>query len=150
MAKLSGKEIQKVARSIIAASPGGIRYSALIDKILERSPETPWNTASGSIWNLDSLYPGEITKPSRGLFVAGGNGESEGVVVGNTEQVEPTGVKIKESDFYEPFAQYLKNDLDEATDVVPHGVRKAIRMTMCSVGRRPQLPAHEARFPITI
>jgi hypothetical protein len=121
MAKLSGKEIQHLARSIVAASPGGIRYSALIDRVLAQSPETPWNTVSGSIWNLDALFPNEVTKPSRGLFTSVGAAESEGVVVGSTEQVAPTGAKIKESDFYEPFAVYLKNDLGEVTDVVPFG-----------------------------
>ncbi len=121
MPKLSGKEIQKVARQIVAASPGGIRFSALVDKIFAQSPETPWNTVSGSVYNLDSLYPNEITKPSRGLFTAVGTSENESVVVGSTEQVAPTGVKIKESDFYEPFAQWLKNDLGEVTDVAPLG-----------------------------
>src|SRR4029077_16559693 len=29
-----------------------------------------------------------------------------------------TRIKIKESDFYEPFAEWLKNDLDEVTEVV--------------------------------
>lgn len=121
MAKLSGKEIQNAARAIVAASPGGIRYSALIDKILEQSPETPWNTVSGSIWNLNALYPKEITKPSRGLFTSAGATENDEVVVGNTEQTAPTGAKINESDFYKPFAEWLKNDLDEVTDVAALG-----------------------------
>jgi hypothetical protein len=121
MAKLSGKEIQKVARSIVASSPGGIRYTALIEKVLELSPETSPNTISGSVYNLDSLFPNEITKPSRGLFTSVGTSDSESIVVGNTEQVGPTGVKIKESDFYEPFAQWLKNDLGEVTNVAPLG-----------------------------
>jgi hypothetical protein len=39
MAKLSGKEIQKLARSIVAENPGGIRYSVLVDKISQQTPE---------------------------------------------------------------------------------------------------------------
>ena len=121
MAKLSGKEIQKLARAIVAANPGGIRFSALVDKVSEKSPETPWNTISGNVYNLDSLYPNEITKPSRGLFTPVGVTDNGGVEVGSTEQVAPTGAKIKESDFYEPFAQWLKNDLGEVTDVASLG-----------------------------
>jgi hypothetical protein len=39
MAKLSGKEIQKLARSIVNENPGGIRYSALVEKISQQTPE---------------------------------------------------------------------------------------------------------------
>jgi len=33
MAKLSGKEIQKLARSIVTENPGGIRYSVLVENV---------------------------------------------------------------------------------------------------------------------
>jgi len=121
MAKLSGKEIQKLARRIVVESPGGIRYSTLVDKVSQQSPETPRNTIHGSVWNLDALFPSEIIKPSRGLFTAVEASDSDSVVVGSTEQIAPTGTKIKESDFYKPFAQWLKNDLGEVTDVASLG-----------------------------
>jgi hypothetical protein len=121
MAKLTCNDIRKVARAIVASIPGGIRYSALVDRIAEDSPDTPRNTIYGSVYNLDSLYPKEITKPSRGLFTAVNTSDNDAVLIDNTEQVAPTGIKIKESDFYEPFAQWLKNDLGEATDVAPLG-----------------------------
>jgi hypothetical protein len=41
MAKLSGKEIQTLARKIVAGNPGGIRYSALVQRISMEHPETP-------------------------------------------------------------------------------------------------------------
>lgn len=65
--------------------------------------------------------PTDITKPSRGLYKPLTLGGDESVVVGDTEQVASTGVKILEGEFYEPFAQWLKNDLDEVTDVAPLG-----------------------------
>ena len=56
MAKLTIKQIQDLARSIIAANPGGIRYSALInDRIASQHPETPKNTIAGAIGKLDNL-----------------------------------------------------------------------------------------------
>lgn len=39
----------------------------------------------------------------------------------NTEQIATTGLKVKEADFYDPFAQWLKNDLDEVTKVASLG-----------------------------
>jgi len=110
MAKLSVREIRKLALSIIRSQPGGIRYSALVDQISDRSPETPRNTVTGSVWNLDAALPNEVVKPSRGLFTPV-KAPAETVVVGSTEQIAAPGIKVKESEFYDPFAEWLKNDL---------------------------------------
>jgi len=120
MSKLSGNEIRKLALSIIRSKPGGVRYSALVDQICEQSPDTPRNTVTGSVWNLDTLLPDQVAKPSRGLFTSV-NTPNEPVVVGNTEQIAPSGLKVKESEFYGPFADWLKSGLDEVTEIVPLG-----------------------------
>lgn len=117
VAKLGTIKIRELAKSIIAANPGGIRYSALVDQIHQQHPETPKNTIHGSVWNLHSLFPAEISKPSRGLFTPFDKPQNEPVIIGKTEQVAVNGVKVKEEDFYHTFAEWLKNDLDEATVV---------------------------------
>ncbi len=122
MAKLTTHDIRLAAKTIIAANPGGIRYAPLVQAIADQSPETPKNTIHGSVWNLDALFPNEIAKPSRGLFQPASAEVSDGkVTVGATEQVAASGKKVQESDFYEPFAAWLKNDLDEVTEVAPLG-----------------------------
>jgi len=101
MAKLTVQQVKNLARSIITENPGGIRYSALVDKILQQNPETPKNTIHGSVWNLDALFPNEIAKPSRGLFTpVAKSGTNEVPVTESTEQIAETGVKVRESDFY--------------------------------------------------
>jgi hypothetical protein len=120
MGKLTVQGIRNAARAIIAATAGGIRYSALVEAISRQSPETPRNTIHGAVWNLDSTFPNEIAKPSRGLFTAVQSG-SEAVVVGKTEEIATTGIKIKEADFYEPFAELLKNDLGDVIEVIELG-----------------------------
>lgn len=117
MAKLSVHQIRDLAREVIRNHPGGIRYSALIAEILNRNPETPRNTIQGAVWNLDVLYPSEVAKPSRGLFSPASALEEESAVLGRTEQTTTEGTRVAESDFYEPFADYLKNNLDEVTEV---------------------------------
>jgi len=62
-----------------------------------------------------------VVKPSRGLYKPAGASSGEAVMVGDTEQIAPSGVRIRESDFYQPFAEWLKNDLDEVTDVAALG-----------------------------
>ena len=46
MAKLTRKQIKELAKSIIASNPGGIRFSSLVDQILQQNPETPENKNS--------------------------------------------------------------------------------------------------------
>ena len=121
MAKLTVQQIRNIARSIIAQNPGGIRYTELLERIWQQNPETPKNTIHSAVWNLDALFPNEITKPSRGLFTPAARSGNDIATVGSTEQVAETGIKVKESDFYEPFALWLKNDLDEVTEVASLG-----------------------------
>ena len=121
MAKLGVQEIKDRARAIVAENPGGIRFGALVEKISNETPETPKNTIMGSMWNLDALYPSEISKPSRGLFKPANAAGDEAAVVSAAEQIAATGAKIHESEFYGPFAQWLKDDLDEVTVVAPLG-----------------------------
>jgi hypothetical protein len=153
MAKLTGQQIKTLARSIVAANPGGIRYGALVDKICQENPETPKNTVHGSVWNLDALFPNEITKPSRGLFTPIARaGTNEPPVVESTEQVAETGVKVRESDFYEPFAEWLKNDLDEVTEVASLGGAglKSKWGTPDVIGIYKLLASNLIKFPIEI
>ena len=150
MAKLTGKAIQDLARGIVAQSPGGIRYSALVARIALEHPETPKNTIHGSVWDLDARYPSEITKPSRGLFMPvnptaanGGSGSEVGVVAP---------VKAREDDFYEPFADWLEKELDEATIAIPLGGSGLQRKwgTPDVVGVYKPLASHRIKFDIEI
>jgi len=143
MGKLSVKEVQAEALAIIAGNPGGIRYSDLVSEILRRSPETPRNTVNGSVWNLDTLRPDAVRKPSRGLFQP----------VGGEQLIdEPKAPKVKEEEFYEPFAEWLKNELDEVTDVVALGgaAFRAKWGTPDILGVYKPLASNLIKFPIEI
>jgi hypothetical protein len=87
MAKLGVHEIRSLAKAIIAENPGGIRYGALVQRIAGEHPETPRNTIHGSVWNLDVLFPNQITKPSRGLWQPASAMTSEPPAIAAAEQV---------------------------------------------------------------
>jgi len=95
------------------------KYSDLIRKIHEEFPEIPVNTIHGTIWNLDTRVPDEVYKPARGLFR---HVVAEEVGNGEEEEKHPLEIeKIKEEDFYEPFADWLVNELEECTKAMPLG-----------------------------
>lgn len=117
MAKMTGRQIEDLARRIISENPSGIRYGELFRQIAKTTPETPVNTINGSIWDLHVKFPEAITKPSRGLFVPiNGTGH---------RAISETPAKLKEKfgekDFYETFKNWLKEGLDEVTKAVVLG-----------------------------
>jgi preprotein translocase subunit Sec61beta len=73
------------------------------------------------VWDPHTRFPSEISKPSRGLYKPVNSLDSDSVVLGSPEQIDPTGIKVREADFYEPFAEWLKNDLEEVSDATPLG-----------------------------
>ena len=152
MAKLTGKQIRDRAKTIVASHQGGIRYVALVRQIHTEHPETPKNTITGAVWDLDKTFPNEIAKPSRGLFTPLAAGTNDTISVGSTEQIAPTGIKVKEADFYESFAEWLKNDLDEVTEVASLGGAglKSKWGTPDVVGTYKKQPGNVIDFPIEI
>jgi hypothetical protein len=148
MAKLRVREIQELARSIIASTPGGIRYAALVEKIAAASPETPKNTIHGSIWDLDKTFAGQVHKPSRGLFTTVPQISGSGVQP--VDAVAAT--TFKESEFYESFAQWLTSDLDEATEAVALGGSglQSKWGTPDVVGTFKPVPSNRVKFDLEI
>jgi hypothetical protein len=146
MARIAVKQIQDLARSIIASTPGGIRYSVLVKKIHADHPETPINTIHGSVWDLAVRFPAEITKPSRGLFV------STAVTAMTSIPPVVTVSSIPEEDFYEPFARWLKDDLDEATLTITLGGAGLKKKwgTPDVVGVYKALASDRIKFPLEI
>jgi len=114
------EKIIKKAREILDNSPKGIRYLELVRRIHEECPEININTIHGNIWNLkreiDRKEIKDILKPEKGLYILK-KYFKEDELLKEKEEVE----KIKEEDFYQPFADYLVNDLEECTKAIPLG-----------------------------
>jgi hypothetical protein len=114
VARTAREEIRDRALAIIASHPQGIRWADLVRKIRSELPDVPKGTVVGNVWNIHTIYPKKVAKPSRGLFVPVGG---EGGEV-DTPAAPPS---APEENFYEPFAEYLVNDLEEATVAKPLG-----------------------------
>jgi hypothetical protein len=116
-----GKILLK-AVELLKSNANGIRYSDLTRKIQEEFPDIPVNTITGTIWNLETRLPDKVYKPERGLFRHTMFKKEE---EGEEEQETPPKLgKIREEDFYQPFADYLVNELEECTKAIPLGGNK--------------------------
>jgi hypothetical protein len=116
------EKIIRKALEILESRSNGIRYSELLHEIKNQLPEVPENTISGTIGELDKKKELKIEKPERGIFILKKYIEEYGYE--KLEESEKTGRGINEVDFYEPFANYLREVLDECTKAIPLGGNK--------------------------
>lgn len=116
------EKIVSKAVEIIKTLPEGIRYSELVRRIQQEFSDIPTNTIHGTIWNLETRVPDKIYKPARGLFRYN---TFRDVQVSEFEQkVLDKAEKIREEDFYQPFADWLVKELEECTKAIPLGGNK--------------------------
>lgn len=102
---------------IIKSNPNGIRYSELVKQLHKELPHIPLNTIHGNIWDLAITVPDKITKPARGLWKYKFGDEVNTVEVPRV----PEKKIIKEDNFYQPFSDWLVNDLEDCTKAIPLG-----------------------------
>ena len=121
MATRKEKIIAK-AIEILKSNPDGIRYSDLVRRISQVFPDIPVNTIHGTVWNLETRVPNEVYKPARGLFRHVEYKEEESSEAEQKISLETE--KIREDDFYKPFADWLVNELEECTKAIPLGGNK--------------------------
>jgi len=117
-------QIKKIALEVLADKPEGIRFSDLKRKILEQNNSFNSNTIHGATWDLDTTFPDKVYKPDRGVFrhtkfkedVAIQPDQQMPIVTKTTKKTN-----IKEEDFYQPFADWLVNELEECTNAIGLG-----------------------------
>jgi len=118
------EKIIRKTLEILESRPEGIRYSGLFREIKNSLPEVPENTIHGTIWDLDKRAPQVVAKPERGLFILKKHlQERMEKGLKSVEKKFKMVEKIiqKEENFYQPFADYLVNDLEECTKAIPLG-----------------------------
>ena len=115
------EKIIKKAYEILENQPNGIRYADLIRKISEELPEIKINAIRGTVWvfkqKIDKEQIKDALRPEKGLYILKKYFKED-------EIKDETRKKIKEEDFYKPFADYLVNDLEECTKAIPLGGNK--------------------------
>ena len=119
MAKIWERIVDK-AFEALEMSPEGLRYSELVRQIGASDASFKTNTIHGSVWNLHEQYPDRVYKPSRGLFRLTKYRDPDTDQL--KEELVPKQPKtFKEEEFYEPFADWLVNEVEECTKAIPLG-----------------------------
>ncbi len=114
------QKVFKAVKEFLRDKPEGARYSEIIKFLKENIPNVPENTFHGAVWDFrQRIIKGkekEVVIPERGLYILSEFQKS---------QLQPSEkIKIKEEDFYEKFADYLVNELEECTKAIPLGGAK--------------------------
>jgi hypothetical protein len=117
------EKIIKKAYEILENSPEGIRYSDLVRKIQDAYPEIKLKVIQWETYNLHKKFKG-VAKPERGLFILKKFLEEKTRT--DLREVKEAIKKAerligREENFYQPFADYLVNYLDECTSAMPLG-----------------------------
>lgn len=105
-------------------SPEGKHFSELYNYIKNQHPDYAEGTISGSVRELATKNPEIIYKPDKGIYkhMRFQNIESNrNEPLNEEETINSTGRIILESDFYESFAHWIVNVLDECTKAIKLG-----------------------------
>jgi hypothetical protein len=114
------ERIRQEAVALIKAHPEGLRYSELFRKLRDGPPAFNAGTINSTIWNLDVVLPETVWKPSKGLYRHTEFKEPDAAEEpAGRERAAPP--KVREDQFYAPFADWLKNEAEEATQAIPLG-----------------------------
>lgn len=113
------QQVFKLIREFLKDKSNGAYYSEIVNYLKSQMPTVPINTLHGSTWDFRKrILNGEekdVVIPSRGLYIL------SKYYIGGKEPEIKSKVKIREKDFYEKFAEYLVNQLEECTKAIPLG-----------------------------
>ena len=145
------EQIIERALELLRSHPDGIRYAELVRKVAESNTSFNTNSIRGNVWDLHTHLPDKVYKPAQGLFRLTEFRDQA------TDQLKPELVpkpplKKKEEDFYEPFADWLVNDLEDCTKALPLGGNKFRDKwgTPDVIGKRQSRPSDILQAPTEI
>jgi hypothetical protein len=116
--------IQAKAIEILGRERKGVRWAELLKRVAAELPSEKPAVIEANVWQLDSKMPAEVYKPGRGIYrhVKFRETEEEGDIA--AAEAAPAAARVREEDFYTPFAEWVKNELEECTKTISLGGNK--------------------------
>lgn len=115
------ESIVNKAVELLEKEPSGIRFSVLAKRLESELPDIKPKNIPAVLVGLESYAHEHLYKPERGLFLH--LNFKPGGEEPNTPSTEPV-EKVKEEDFYQPFADWLTNEVEDVTLAIPLGGNK--------------------------
>jgi hypothetical protein len=109
-------QVIEKALTLLINAPQGIRFMEMARAVQEALPHIPKNTIQGTLWDMDVKLPDLVFKPARGLWFHAKYREKD-----QPKTSPPIKDKVSEKSFYEPFANWLVNELEECTKAIEVG-----------------------------
>jgi len=106
------QQVAEIAANIIRRNPTGIRWVELATQVRAVLPQVSPNTITGSLHHFRNHLPVDIVRPDRGVYAVHSAGED---VAAEALAATPAPAKFREQSFYQPFAEWLVDELEEAT-----------------------------------
>lgn len=114
------EQIIEGAKKVITANPNGVRYSGLHSALVASFPDINSNTIRGALHKFRTELPSSIYQPAKGVYRNVFFKEETGQPSPVPSKLAAK-VSIKEEEFYEPFAEWLINELEECTKAISVG-----------------------------
>lgn len=115
------EEIIPKVTELLEQNPQGLRFSEIFRAIMASLSHIPANTIKKRIWSLDIKSPDLIYKPAKGVYRLVKFKDTERGPTEKEQPAKPTPLRVKEEDFYEAFADYLVNELEECSKAIAVG-----------------------------
>lgn len=112
------EQIDDAALQILEQEPKGLTFTELWQKV-QTATGAKEGTVKSTLPSLVTRRPGLVLKPARGLFLHTKYSDVESS--NKTTDIAATADAVREEHFYQPFADWLVNELEECTKAVPVG-----------------------------
>ncbi len=120
MTRFSTSQVKAAARQILENYPNGLRWAELFRQVCNLGPDTPHGTVQGSLRAL-RVDDREIVRPTKGLWVLAKYADG----ASDLDTVQPSTnipqITLSEADFYQPFADWLRDEAEEAVETLSVG-----------------------------
>lgn len=119
-------KVRAEAAVMLHDRPEGMRFTDLVDALHRQHPEKTAKAIGNDVLGLDRALPTQVFKPSKGLYMHGRFRTEEKIQAAPQPPRKTSGRRevrpaIPEQQFYSSFATWLKDDLEEVTQVIVLG-----------------------------